>query len=381
MVVTSLYCECLNVCITENVDEKDTGRLGKEKVQELEFKTGIFGLRESSATCEFQLPSLIGKRVLQGAEIYRCHLCNSDFFTVYNGHRMRTDLVHDQERHPNNYSSLFRVNIPPPLVNQDSHSANNNGFEYCDSKDRWFDIVEGEKKRLYDELQKKLYDIIKKEEEIYNAKCTKIDQQCEQLKYVHADLLDSSEVIIAEEDILRLSRPRGSVLSVPRRISAVSDSNEDSYIQRRLSGTDSQFGTTTNEHQLFLLDEDEISAFPNKDWSESKTSLLNSGESPTRFLEDKKVEEDDEEAERERQQRRVKWKPLNMARSLAVPISRPELVSSPQSEFRRSSDDNTDEEKLSYEGRGTWIPPHTYAERRNKKVVPYSMPGRPQSRD
>merc|ERR550534_2707821 len=114
---------------------------------------------------------------------------------------MLTDLVHDQERHHTNYSCLFGVNIPPPLVNQEGNPANHNGLEYCNSKDRWIDIVEQEKKRLYDELQKKLYDYIKKEEEIYNERCSKIDQQCEQLMVVHADLLDSSEVIVAEDDI------------------------------------------------------------------------------------------------------------------------------------------------------------------------------------
>jgi len=372
--VTNLYCECLNVCVTENNDEKDISALGKEKVQELEYKTGIFGLRESSASCKFQLPALIGKRVIGGTEVYRCHLCNSDFFAVHNGHRMLTDLVHDQERHPNNYSCLFRVNIPPSLVNQENPSTNVS-FEYCDSKDRWFDIVEREKKRLYDELQKKLYDFFKKEEEIYNEKCTKIDQQCEQLKSVHADLIDSSEAIIVEDDILKLARPRGNVLSaMSRRSSAISDSNEDSCIARRLSSTDSQYGVAAQEQNMFLLDEEEISALPSKDWADNRASMNN--ESPPRLVEEEVIDQD-----AELEARKVKWRPSNMARSCAVTIARPELTSSPRSEYKGSSDEKTDEERLSFEDGGQWIPPHTYAERLSRRIVPYSMPGRPASRD
>jgi len=379
MVVTNLYCECLNVCVTVNNDEKENSGLSKEKVQELEYKTGIFGLRESSASCQFRLPSLIGKRVLEGTEVYRCHLCNSDFFAVHNGHRMLTDLVHDQERHPNNYSCLFRVNIPPPLVNQENTSTNHVSFEYCDGKDRWFDIVDREKKRLYDELEKKIYDYFKKEEEIYNEKCTKIDQQCEQLKSVHADLIDSSEAIIAEDDILKLARPRGNVLSVmSRRSSAISDSNDDSYTGRRLSSTDSQYGVATQENNMFLLDEEEISALPNKDWADNRMSmsLLQNNESPSRL-----VEEEDIDQGAELEARKVKWRPSNMARSCAVTIARPELLSSPRSGYKGSSDEKTDEERISFEDGGHWIPPHTYAERLSRRIVPYSMPGRPASRD
>jgi len=82
MVLKSVYCECLNVSITEYDDEKNANVLGRGKVKELEYKTGIFGFRECSATCKFKLPSLIGKRLLHGADIYRCHLCKSDFFAV-----------------------------------------------------------------------------------------------------------------------------------------------------------------------------------------------------------------------------------------------------------------------------------------------------------
>jgi len=123
---------------------------------------------------------------------------------------MLTDLVRAQERHQKNFNSLFRVNIQLPLnCNEKSEnlSANHDGFNYCASKDRWFDIVEREKKRLYDELQKKLYDYIKKEEELYSEKCKKIDLQCERLKCICVDLLDSTEeVTVGTDDITRLAK-------------------------------------------------------------------------------------------------------------------------------------------------------------------------------
>jgi len=372
MVVTILHCECLNVCITENNDDRNTTVLGIGKVQELEFKTGIFGLRESSATCEFQLPNLIGKRDLDGAEIYRCHLCNSDFFVVYNGQRLLTDLVRVQERHQNNYySCLFHVNIPPLLPNQERQSTNHGGLDYSECHDKWFDIVEREKIRLHDELQKKLYDYIKEEQQIYDEKCKKIDQEFEKLKCVRSELLDSSEELVSDEIILRLARPRGSLmLTQPQQLSAVHpESYDEPQMKRRVSVPDSQFDTALNEQGMFPLDEDEISAFPNNEWMENRMSLVQSGEPPISLEDDVK-----------NQEQKVVWKPMNMARSQALRITRPELGSTPRSGYRGSNDEKA-KERLSSEVRGQWIPPHTYVEQLNKKIVPYSMPGRPASRD
>jgi len=377
MVLNSIYCECLNVCITEYDDEKNVIVLGQEKVKELEYKTGIFGLRECSATWKFKLPSLIGKRVLHGADIYRCHLCNSDIFVVYKGHRMLTDLVRAQERHHKNFSSLFRVNIPPPLnyhEKSDSLSANHGGLDYCAIKDRWFDIVEVEKKRLYDELQKKLYDYIKKEEEIYNEKCKKIDQQCERLKCICVDLLHSTEeVTIGTDEIKQLAKPECNVSELVTPLISIVESVDDSLFARRFSGADSQFGSI-NDQEMFLLDEDEMSAFPRKELVECRTNFLKRGESPSRFHGE---DNDQEDKDFERIGKKSTWRPTTLARSCALTIPRPELGSPQRS--RASGDEKTEEEESF--GRGQLIPPHTYVERLNKKIVPYSIPGRPVSRD
>jgi len=390
MVVSIKNCECLNVSITE-YGNKNAIMLGHDKVQELEYKTGIFGLRECSTTCDFKHPKLIGKRVLHGIEIYRCHLCNLDFLAIYQGHRMLTDLVRAQDRHHKHFSSLFRVNIPLPLESEEKCEPTSNGnFDYCASKDRWFDIVETEKKRLYDELQKKLYDYIKREEEIYNEKCNKIDQQCEKLKCVHADLLDSKDVQICEDEIARLAKlkeivrtmsastlfrklPAPPLPSVKENVVAV----DDSILAKRLSGTYSHFAIAANDHQLFLMDEDEMSAFPNKEWVESRTSL---GMCESKRFHEEVDEEDEYDAE-PASRGKNKWRPSNVARSCAQTIPRPELVGSPQSDNKKGScEENYGDEERSFVG-GTIIPPHTYVERLNKKIVPYSMPGRPNARE
>jgi len=391
MVVSIKNCECLNVSITEYDHKKNAIMLGHDKVQELEYKTGIFGLRECSTTCEFKLPKLIGKRVLHGIEIYRCHLCNLDFLAIYQGHRMLTDLVRAQDRHHKHFSSLFRVNIPPPLeAKEKCEPTINDSFDYCASKDRWFDIVETEKKRLYDELQKKLYDYIKKEEEIYNEKCNKIDQQCEKLKCVHADLLDSKDVQICEDEIARLTKLKQIVRTMPVStlfrtmpvppLPSVTEnvvSVDDSFLAKRQSGTYSHFATAANDNELFLFDEDEMSACPSKEWVESRTSL---GRCESKWFHEDVDEEDEYEAE-PASRRKNKWRPSNMARSCAQSIPRPELASSPRSENKDSScEGKSDDEVISFVG-GTIIPPHTYVERLNKKIVPYSMPGRPNARE
>jgi len=378
MAVSSKSCECLNVSITEYDNENVAIMLGHDKVQELEYKTGIFGLRECSTTYDFKLPKLIGKRVSHGVEIYRCHLCNLDFLAVYKGHRMLTDLVRAQERHHKNFSRLFRVNIPPPLACLEKCERS---FDYCGSKDKWFDIVETERKRLYDELQKKLYDYIKREEEIYNEKCWKIDQQCEKLKCVHADLLESTDIQIGEEEITRFAKPakpkeivRKTIPALPLSPGTENIVVDESLRARRLSGTYSHFVTAANEHELFLLDEDEMSTFYTKEWVESRTSCLRRGESLHEEV-DQVDGYDTEPASR----RKNKWTPTNIARSCAQSIPRLQLAASPHSGYN----DGSGEEKSDDDDfiRGTLIPPHTYVERLNKKIVPYSMPGRPVSRD